>query len=311
MLYYVCLVARPLLALENIAFLQHSMSSNNPKQDRYKNSPKGMVAFSRLLRTYGYNPGRYGGEEGMHGNALLPLDRISPATAGRVAKNILLQGAKGSDHLVVVRALAIISSRQGMEEIILQDRWQELRQMKRPARWTNAKYADHFKDLEVATLIKRTEMKFVEFFSTYFSVPKNEEVARSIFNGKLLSTYFQRPPPVNILDAPRLIEMIEAWCKDFGGDIYMINGDFRHWFHQLSMEEANHRWFGLLLAGEDQPYVWTALPMGWSWSPYIAQAIGLGVLAYRPFINGVLGPLLVDDRGLSDDQLPNFFTPPQ
>jgi hypothetical protein len=52
--------------------------------------------------------------------------------------------------------------------------------------------------------------------------------------------------------------------------------DLRHWFHQIPVDDALQRWFGLRCKdadGKERSWTWTALPMGWSWSPAVAQSL--------------------------------------
>ena len=111
--------------------------------------------------------------------------------------------------------------------------------------------------------------------SKYFGIPKsNGSVARSIFNGKKLSQLFTAPPPVHL---PYLPHVLERMSKIDG--FAVGTGDIRHFFHQMGICRSLQKYFGV--AHKDQFYVWTQVPMGFSFSPLIAQTIALMILLFR------------------------------
>ena len=154
----------------------------------------------------------------------------------------------------------------------------------RKLRYTNCKYRDQLQALCDFNITKKATAETVLYCSSYFSVPKQGIYDRAIFNGKCLSDLFDTPPTMNIPDIPRLIEEVNAECGDRGASF--VSGDFRHWFHQLPLEEKLQRYFGLAYRETDGKIavttclLWTTLPMGWSWSPAIAQAAAWTVLAH-------------------------------
>ena len=106
---------------------------------------------------------------------------------------------------------------------------------------------------------------------------------RAIFNGKRLSSFWLAPPNVNLVDTRSLIAHMRAFsrrCPRF----HVVMGDFRHWFHQIAVHPELRRHFGLAYsdsAGNSQCYLWRTLPMGWSYSPFIAQSYAWSVIAHR------------------------------
>jgi hypothetical protein len=80
----------------------------------------------------------------------------------------------------------------------------------------------------------------------------------------------------------------------------MIIGDLRHWFHQLSI--AFKKYVGV--ATREGVYLWRTLPMGLSWSPYVAQAIGLLMLTYHE--SGEESLFILDDLSKSS-LLPQYL----
>ncbi len=121
-----------------------------------------------------------------------------------------------------------------------------------------------------------------QFTSTYFEVPKSASETRAIFNGKALSEASPTPPPVNLADTRRFVERLKKYLCHRRKDgklnkVHIWMGDFRHWFHQLGMHPSRWKWFSVKCE-EHLSYLWRVLPMGWSWSPAIAQAVAWSVL---------------------------------
>ena len=110
------------------------------------------------------------------------------------------------------------------------------------------------------------------FWSGYFTVPKNDVVSRSILNGKRFSRCCPASPPVNLIDVRGLRHLFRRTTRR-KGRVRAIQGDFRHFFHQITISAALAKAFGLGFR-EGPKYLWCRLPMGWSFSPHIAQAVG-------------------------------------
>lgn len=263
-----------------------------------------MDCLSRVLRQCGYNHSSYVAEI-LHfkNDGVTPLDPV-PADLPGSALIYKLRSNEATPFAwgLVDRAVDILSSEEGMESILLQDRVAQLHRH-RHCVFTSERYAEHWRDLKEANLMEEVPLESICYFSTYFAVPKTADASRAIFNGKSLSEIFERPPPVNLLDAPRLLKKIEAWHRQENGRIFMLNGDLRHWFHAIPNHKKNRKWFGLRMKNASQAVRWMTLAMGWSWSPHLAQCIGYGFLAYRESEEA----RLVDDSGLNDPNLPHFL----
>jgi hypothetical protein len=208
------------------------------------------------------------------GGAPPPLDPIDPAVVGSVQLDALWQSA--SD-----RNLSLLTESIG---VLLDDRKSLLRQSildsapVEPSRCgvVGKDYIDHFSTLERSGLV-RQQKQGIRFLSGYFWVPKGD-LARAIFNGKRLSRSHPAPPPVNLASMPEILEQI-LQLMDRWGRIVCVGGDFRHWFHQLKAPKSLQCLFGLQLG--TTRYCWTSLPMGWSWSPWLAQAVAWSIVSQR------------------------------
>jgi hypothetical protein len=107
---------------------------------------------------------------------------------------------------------------------------------------------------------------------TYFAVMKGTDGVRAIFNGKRFSSRCATPPPTNLPD----INVLFAALLRLPGKITMVEGDVRHFFHQIKLHYDISRFFCIRM--HQKFWRWATLPMGWSWSPFIAQSISFGVI---------------------------------
>ena len=131
-------------------------------------------------------------------------------------------------------------------------------------------------------LLKRKAKSCIRAYAKYFAVLKSDGVtARSIFNGKRLSTFFEAPPTTNL---PEVADVL----KELSRSDFLIIGDWRHYFHQFALHDDVSSYFGLE-QGEDT-YVYRVLPMGWSWSPRIAQSLSMAILLEAGSRAGLLDP---------------------
>lgn len=144
---------------------------------------------------------------------------------------------------------------------------------------TADKWKDHLDALEKTTpqpILAEVYVGEVFGVCTYFAVPKDEQSARAIFNGRRFSLACDAPPPTNL---PDIIVLLEALSSLHGDSISMVEGDIRHFFHQLKMNEKISQFFCIRRGpGKKDFRRWTTLPMGWSFSPFIAQSVSMGLV---------------------------------
>jgi len=141
---------------------------------------------------------------------------------------------------------------------------------------TREEYRNHFNELMRSRLL--AVATGARWISSYFSVPKDDEYDRSIFNGRLFSACCPVSPPCNIPDIADLIDRIRAMSIQ-EKKLHIVMGDFRHWFHQIAAPQYLREFFGLRMG--KQIFQWQSLPMGWSWSPTIAQSFAWAVCLFR------------------------------
>lgn len=163
-------------------------------------------------------------------------------------------------------------------------------------------YKDHFENLKRWGVIAESAAERILWFSTYFSVPKNESHERAIFNGKRLSTFWKVPPNVNLADTSSMIRRTRELMRRHHGKLYVVGGDWKGWFHEIPLCPSLQRHFGVAMG--KKTYVWKTLPMGWSWSPYIAQCLCWYAITHR--LHPDSDPTIFDNSQFKGAQLPTF-----
>lgn len=109
---------------------------------------------------------------------------------------------------------------------------------------------------------------------TYFAVAKSDgKTSRTIFNGKILKRAGLVPPPVNLLDIVLLLQLLGGMAC-----MHVYIADIRGWFHVLPINAFLKSVFGIICGKSKLVFAWQVLPMGWAWSPFIAQAIGWALI---------------------------------
>ena len=149
---------------------------------------------------------------------------------------------------------------------------------------TSVRYTKRFETLEESKILHRENgPSGLKYINGYFSVPKDEEVDRSILNAKALSKLFMVPDPVNLQPISEffslLVWLVTAMIGRTEQLYYCHVLDLRHWFHQIKVGPKLSCFFGVHLG--DIYYRWVTLPMGWSWSPRVCQCIAWTLLLWH------------------------------
>lgn len=168
-------------------------------------------------------------------------------------------------------------------------------------RSTASKWWNHMQKLgewKVITWVAREHIKFIHSF---FAVAKScGLVARAIFNGKLFSSKCAVPPGVNL---PDVAELLKALSDAFAGRKFsFMTADWRHWFFQFSLADEIRPFFGMRIG--DLFCRFSVLPMGFSFSPYIAQSVGWLIIIES--LKRSFGQTCVEGL-LHQSQLPSFI----
>jgi len=254
--------------------------------------------LSLLLRGLGYHGGseEYGYEEPLPDKRIpQPLDPIE--VAGNISSKRLCQLIPGWKCALII--IGILHSISALEAIYVPPTSTD---KDRRIEYTGQKYVSHLAHLLQAGVLEECAVTRIKQFGSYFSVPKTDTADRSIFNGAKLSQYFVSPPPTGLADISMICRKLAEFVRHHPR-VYGFSLDIRHYFHQLKIQEELQAFFGLKCG--DKCYRYKVLPMGWTFSPVIAQAAGWALLAGRE----VNQSALFREESMSDPELPFFLFP--
>jgi len=141
-------------------------------------------------------------------------------------------------------------------------------------------YHDHLEELERAKVLHCVAaVTCLLLVCTYFAVAKGcGQLSRTIFNGSSLKAVCITPPPVNLVDLILLLRLIAPMRR-----LKVYVADIRGWFHVIPICSFLQSCFGIVCGSEKcrKIFQWLVLPMGWSWSPYIAQSLAWSVILHH------------------------------
>jgi len=133
---------------------------------------------------------------------------------------------------------------------------------------------------ESKVLAKIASLREALCTSRYFAVPKlapsGDATARAILDARPANRLCHTPPPLALVEVREQMLALEKI-----GAKYILLADWRHFFHQIPLGRGIReqsplplicRLFALRVSGLGI-WRWASLPMGWSWSPYLAQMV--------------------------------------
>lgn len=190
-------------------------------------------------------------------------------------------------HLLSVHEVKLFRDLQSFRSILLEG---EIRD-EIDWRKVDARYSKHLDDLEKWNIVGPPRGK-VLFISNYFSVPKDDQFDRAIFNGRALSQKFFVPSGIFLPRIPEVLQLasrIVLSSKTRGFSV--ANYDVRHAFHHFELAPELTPYFSLKRS-DGRLVSWLRLPMGWSWSPRICQSVLMSMLVFkRPEFLDIVEPM--------------------
>jgi len=242
----------------------------------------------RLFKELGAYPSGYGTFL-LHRTAtyLLGLDPIE--CAGHIRIEALRKAIQNTVQFsFLALAFFVLLDPKGIYE------WLAVSHDELPMTHTSAKWWSHIQDLVHYHVLELIAEEYVKSAGGYFAIPKSEDVARAIWNGRPLSRCSRPPPPVNFPDLREVLRRsaaLTAKSHTKTGPTIIV-GDFRHFFHQIRCSPNLSQHFCVITENQEararegkrpplSHYRWRTLPMGWAWSPFIAQSVGLSVLLHH------------------------------
>lgn len=222
--------------------------------------------FPDFVRNY------YEACESVHSNFPSGKEELDPITcAGQANMGLLLLTARRLNLGFAIFAICTVVNLQDfLANCLLPEKKRTFVRNKK----TDPKWLDHIEILShapVTGIAKECCLKDVQVIGSYFEVFKGlTGFTRSIFDGRLISSCCRIPPPVNLCEIREQLKLI-----DLHQCFNMVTCDLRHWFHQLPLGVELRRFFGLRIVVDtvSRFFTWVTVPMGWSWSPYIAQSV--------------------------------------
>jgi len=181
-------------------------------------------------------------------------------------------------------ARILLDGDYAMSRVLREGLKEEERELAKTESWstrTKPKFLDTLLLLVSIGLFMPTSSSEIQALTKHFQVPKGEDSWRIISDARIFNWLCRVAPGVNLPLIRTLILEIAAL-----GATYAVTGDWRFWFYQLAINSELQTYFVVSCA--DRYFRMTCLPMGWSWSPRIAQCIGWGVILHRTRVNGVL-----------------------
>ena len=135
-----------------------------------------------------------------------------------------------------------------------------------------------------------------------FKVPKDDIVSRLIMNAKPANLRSKPSPDFSLAS----IEEVRSRISDLG-PCWFVSADLRHFFYQIAICKSFQKL--LTVIGKDKKeYAPCVLPMGHSWSPFLAQSVCWAIVLLN-VVKGIAGePSEAGDCWIDiPDELPDFI----
>jgi hypothetical protein len=137
-------------------------------------------------------------------------------------------------------------------------------------------------------------------WAVYFEVPKSDGRARIVQDCRAVNKLFADAPSVNFISPAVLVRLLLV----FGRPVF-AHSDFRHWFHEIRLPECMRGFFSMRFGSSVfRPRSW---PMGFKYSPWIAQACGWAVIAAAIASSKGFSCCFPREENVSAETLPSYL----
>ena len=133
------------------------------------------------------------------------------------------------------------------------------------------KQLEELTEMKVISKVQRTPLDGVVVH--YFCVPKGSgNLARAITDCRSLNSVTEKPPKFKLVSNEQIFQLLALFESP-----HLAACDYRHYFYQIEIEASIRKFFSIRLQGGGS-YQMNVLPMGFSWSPFVAQGLTLSMI---------------------------------
>ena len=149
-------------------------------------------------------------------------------------------------------------------------------------------YGEHMKTLTSVAddssgrVMRPASPSEVRGYSSYFAVLKDKSVkddgtvstsARAIFDARIFNEFCNRPPRFDLCSAPEILSVLAGFGTK---KLFFYAADYMNYYYQLPIPFFIGCFMCLYVQG--QIFLPLVLPMGWSWSCWLAQSLTWGII---------------------------------
>ena len=203
---------------------------------------------------------------------VMPLTNVGGAKLSELRKECRRTGIRFGEDTAAILTDGAASNESVLRKDMPEAEAAELRSTSWRTRTRSSNLVYLVAAVSIALMIGCT-MEGTRAFGKYFHVPKGEDQWRIIVDYRTAGRLCNVPPPINLPHIKTMLQEIAA-CNA----THAVTGDWANFFYQLGLNPELQLLFGLDCAGKF--FRMLCLPMGWSWSPRMAQCVGWSVILH-------------------------------
>ena len=261
------------MSLISTEFLVHTTMWNAIK--------KGTVHYEPWSRLIGYcSPDADPGAAGVP-RKVMPLTNVGGARLGELRTECRRTGILFGEDTAAIMTDGAVSSETILRKDVPPAEAAEIKSTSWRTRTRSSNLLHLVAAVAIALMVGCT-MEGTLAFGKYFHVPKGDDQWRIIIDYRTSGRLCVVPPPINLPHIKTMLQEIAA-C----GSTHAVTGDWSNFFYQLRLNPQLQLLFGLDCAGKF--FRMLCLPMGWAWSPRLAQCVGWSVILHTEPDQDTLG----------------------